>query len=614
MQGIKIQSVFSYCLGLVIFVAVVAVSQLSFKHARLDLTEQNIYSLSTGTKEIVQNIQQEIQLTLYFSDKASKDLTAFRSYAKRVQEILAEYALLSEGKLSIEVIDPEPFSQAEDQAAEFSLQAVPIGNGDEIYFGISAQNNAGDDGIISFLSPDKEAFLEYEISELIYRLGQKVSPIVGLMSSLPMGGGFDMQSGGTKAPWTIYEQLDQLYDLRWVDEKLQDIDKDIQLLILVQPQNLNADSLYELDQYVLNGGKLLLFMDPKADSQQAARQEVEKLEEFESEISLNTLLAKWGIEYHPDIIIDSQYGLTVSRGENQPPMRHLGLLGVQEDGLNANEITTADLEIINFGSSGHVTTIENSKVQFDGLVWSSIQAQVIDVKQYQLMQDPVELLQNFEASSDSYILAARLSGQADSAFKDKPLDSVYEGTHIPNNENINVIVVADTDVLTDRLWVQVQNFFGQRVVQPWADNGAFVGNLVQQYLGSSSLINIRSRGRFTRTFEVVQDLKLKAQDDYLSHEQTLEKQLQETEQQLAMFEQLREKDSLSLSADQESTLANFQQEKLRIRKALRDVRHELDKDIESLATNLKLLNIVFFPLFLTALLLLIARFRLLRKK
>ncbi len=612
MQVIKMKSVFTYCVGLAVFVAVIAVSQLSLKHVRLDLTEQNIYSLSAGTKEIVQNIEQEIKLTLYFSDKASKDLTAFRSYAKRVQELLAEYALLSDGKLNIEVIDPKPFSEAEDQAAEFSLQAVPIGNGDEIYFGISAKNSAGDDGIISFLSPDKEAFLEYEISELIYRLGQKVSPVIGLMSSLPMGGGFDMHSGGTKAPWTVYEQLDQLYDLRWVDEKLQDIDKDIQLLILVQPQNLNEDSLYELDQYVLSGGKLLVFMDPKADSQQVtASQEVEA---FERDISLNTLLTKWGVEYHPDIIIDSQYGLTVSRGQNQPPMRHLGLLGIQEDGLNANEITTADLEIINFGSSGFLTGIENSLVQFDSLVWSSLQAQVMDAEQYESMQDPVELLKNFSASDESYILAARLSGPVNSAFQHKPLNSVYEGDHIPSHENINVIIVADTDVLTDRLWVQVQNFFGQRAVQPWADNGAFVGNLVQQYLGSASLINIRSRGRFNRTFEVVQDLKLKAQDDYLSHERALEEQLQETEQQLAMFEQLREKGSLTLSADQESTLANFQHEKLRIRKALRDVRHELDKDIESLATQLKLLNIIVFPLLLTALLLLLARFWLRGKK
>ena len=577
------------------------------------MTEQNIYSLSPGSEQILANLQQDVALTLFFSDKASKDLTALRSYALRVQELLQEYTLLSKGKLTFNVIDPEPFSEEEDKAAEFGLQAVPLGTGDEVYFGLSAQNAAGVEANIAFLQPDKEAFLEYQVSELIYRLGQTQTPVVGLLSELDMQGGFDMRSGGSTPPWTIYEQLDQMYDVRIVDSEMNQLDEAISLLILVQPEKLSEVLLYEIDQFVLNGGKLLVFMDPKAETQQAPNMPEEG--EDASSHALKKLFDQWGIEYKAnEVVTDSAYGLTVSMGENQPPMRHLGLLGVQQDGMNPNEVVSSDLESINFASAGRLNdkSAELDSLQFDALVWSSDMAQVINTEDYAASTDPSQLLNNFTPSGESYVLAARLSGSANSAFDEKPLDSEAVANHTKTTNQLNVIVVADTDVLTDRLWVQVQTFFGQRIAQPWADNGAFVNNIVEQYLGSSDLIGIRSRGRFSRPFEVVQDIQQKAQDEYLANEEALQQQLQETEEQLALLEQQRAKESLTLSPAQEVALENFQQQKLRIRKALRDVRHELDKDIESLGNWLKVLNIAVFPILLTCLLLIIMRIRLRR--
>ncbi len=606
-------TVVKYTLAVICFCGVLLASQWLLKGARLDMTEQNIYSLSPGSEQILANLQQDVALTLFFSDKASKDLTALRSYALRVQELLQEYTLLSKGKLTFNVIDPEPFSEEEDKAAEFGLQAVPLGTGDEVYFGLSAQNAAGVEANIAFLQPDKEAFLEYQVSELIYRLGQTQTPVVGLLSELDMQGGFDMRSGGSTPPWTIYEQLDQMYDVRIVDSEMNQLDEAISLLILVQPEKLSEVLLYEIDQFVLNGGKLLVFMDPKAETQQAPNMPEEG--EDASSHALKKLFDQWGIEYKAnEVVTDSAYGLTVSMGENQPPMRHLGLLGVQQDGMNPNEVVSSDLESINFASAGRLNdkSAELDSLQFDALVWSSDMAQVINTEDYAASTDPSQLLNNFTPSGESYVLAARLSGSANSAFDEKPLDSEAVANHTKTTNQLNVIVVADTDVLTDRLWVQVQTFFGQRIAQPWADNGAFVNNIVEQYLGSSDLIGIRSRGRFSRPFEVVQDIQQKAQDEYLANEEALQQQLQETEEQLALLEQQRAKESLTLSPAQEVALENFQQQKLRIRKALRDVRHELDKDIESLGNWLKVLNIAVFPILLTCLLLIIMRIRLRR--
>jgi ABC-type uncharacterized transport system involved in gliding motility auxiliary subunit len=597
-------TVLKFVLAPVCFVLILLISQFVFKGARVDLTEQNIYSLSQGSKNIMENLEQEVTLNLYFSDKSTKDLTSLRSYAKRVEELLQEYVLLSGGKLSLNLIDPEPFSEAEDKAAEAGLQAVPIATGDDVYFGLQASNAKGDNSIIGFFQPDKEPFLEYEISELIYRLSQTSIPVVGLMTSLDMRGGFDMQQGGTTPPWAVFEQLDQLYDVRWVEDEIEEVDKDIELLVVVQPSNLDDASLYAIDQFVMNGGKLIAFVDPKAESKQQNPM-------GEEEIAINPLqplLKQWGVDYDDSqVVIDAQYGLTVSSGQGMPPVRHLGLLGVQVDGLNPNEVATGELETVNLASAGFVLPSEDASTTFDALLWSSTVAQPIDVNRYNLAHDPRQLMQNFAPTGESYVLAARLSGPASSHFESAPLVLEEPHEHINSNDNINVMVIADSDVLTDRLWVQVQNFFGQRIVQPWADNGALAQNMVEQYLGSNDLITIRSRGRFARPFEVVQDLQQQAQSKFYENEQALQHQLEETEQRMAELEKQRDKDSLILSPEQEATLNGFQQEKLRIRKALRDVRHELDKDIESLGSWLKILNIAIIPILLTLLLLLLAR-------
>jgi len=301
-------------------------------------------------------------------------------------------------------------------------------------------------------------------------------------------------------------------------------------------------------------------------------------------------------------------------GQNTPPVRHLGLLGVQIDGLNPNEVVTAELETLNFASTGHLSQAEGAKTTFDSLVWSSTAAQEIDINKYNLARDPRKLMEGFQPSGESYTLAARISGPAESQFDKAPSDIENPPEHIASSDNINVMVIADTDVLTDRLWVQVQNFFGRRIVQPWADNGSFAQNMAEQFLGSDDLIAIRSRGRFTRPFEVVEDLQQAAQDKYYENEQALQQQLKETEQRLAQLEEQRDKDTLTLSPEQQATLNGFQQEKLRIRKALRDVRHELDKDIEGLGVWLKVLNIAILPMILTLLLLVVARMMLRQRK
>jgi len=617
------QSVIKIVIAPIIFVLVLVLSQVFFDWARVDLTQEQVYSLSDGTKNIIADIEQPIEFTLYYSDKASKDLTALRSYAQRVKEVLQEYALLSEGKIELSMVDPEPFSEAEDQAAEAGLQSVPIATGDSIYLGLHAKNEDGSEAQIPFFQPDREAFLEYEISELIQQLSQPMNPVVAVYSELDVAGGFDMHHGGRTPPWTVYEQMEQRYDVRMLDESMDDLNNSVELLVLIQPKELDEKAIYKIDQYAMSGGKVVVFVDPKSETAQHGMMDPDN-----ASVGLNPLqplFEAWGVDYQNDqVVLDKALGLTVSVGQGKPPVRHLGIIGAGVDNLNANEVITADLESINLSSTGYLQPIENASTTFDSLLWSSTNAQLMEVNQYNMLATPERLQQSVvdsSASNDleeeqSYIFAARLSGVGSSAFEQSILDSTTEdaetSNHIANTDKLNVIIVADTDLLTDRMWVQVESFFGRRILQPWADNGAFAINTFEQFIGSSDLIAIRSRGRFTRPFTQVESLKYEAEARYLDNERRLQEQLQQTEQRLAELQEQQTQGSVMLNPEQQQALAEFQQEKLAIRKALRDVRHELDKDIERLGTYLKVINIALAPSVLVALLWIIARRRIRR--
>ena len=210
----------------------------------------------------------------------------------------------------------------------------------------------------------------------------------------------------------------------------------------------------------------------------------------------------------------------------------------------------------------------------------------LDAFQFQFLSDPADLMRAFSPTGENYVVAVRLSGSAPSAFPEG--FDANEGTNLTETDDLNVILIADTDILSDRMWVRVQNFFNQRIASPWANNGDMVINALDNLSGGASLISIRSRGRFTRPFDVVQDLRREAEARYLESANNLQTQLTEAERQLTDLQSNRGGNNLlGLSPEQEQALIRFQEEKLKIRKQLRDVRHRLDSDIELLGSTLK---------------------------
>ena len=601
-----------------IFFAFTVLNNALFSSARIDLTENKLYTLTLGTRDLIAEIDEPIKFRFFFSQRASEDLTALRAYARRVQELLEEYQALAGGSINLEIIDPEPFSEEEDLAAQFGLQSVPVNNaGDELYFGLVGTNSVDDQLIISFFQPDKEEFLEYDISRIIHQLNSSRKPKVGLLSSLKIQGDIDTSTFQTTPAWVVIDQLTQQYEVVDVAMDATELPRDMQLLVIVHPKSLSDPTLFAIDQFAMAGGRVLLFVDPLAEMER--RPPGEMPAEPASNFSL---LSNWGMQLRADTVLaDSVAALNVG-GSNGQPVRHLGILGLSAENFNSDDVSLASLESINVTTSGILDMVGRPESRIDILIQSSENAMPMASTEFQSLTDPEQLLKTFVPTGERYTIAARISGKAVTAYPEgvdfetvpgadpevevegqgqveSTRDTQLHQAVLTGTDKLNVIVVADTDILTDRLWVQVQNFFGQAIASPWANNGDFVLNSVDNLLGGSELISIRSRGRFSRPFTVVESLRLAAQSKYQKSADTLQRELEETEAELNEVESSQsDQNLLALSPEQEQAITQFQDEKLRIRKQLRDVRHQLDKDIEGLGATLKLINIIVLPLLL----------------
>ena len=343
---------------IILFVALMLVVNVLFRGARVDLTENNLYTLSPGTKEILSKLDEPINLYLFYSDKGTQNLPQLRTYATRVRELLEEMAARSNGHIKLEVIDPLPFSEDEDRATTYGLQAVPVSAGGEtIFLGLAGTNSTNGQAVIPFFQPEKEAFLEYDVAKLVHDLATPKKPVIALVSSLPMGVGFDPETRQMRDPWAIQQQLSQSFDVRDLNAAgIKSIDPDINVLVLVHPKDLSEDAQYAIDQFVLRGGHLLVFVDPDAelDTSGADPQNPQAAMFADHSSDLPKLFKAWGIDYDPKkIVLDRARAVAVSVGQGRAPVRHPGIIGLTAEDLNRDDVITANLDSINVSSSGY---------------------------------------------------------------------------------------------------------------------------------------------------------------------------------------------------------------------------------------------------------------------
>ena len=630
---------------------------------RLDLTGDRLFTLAPATREIVSSLETPIEISFFYSDSATEDVPQIRTYATRVQELLREIVIASEGRLSLNVIDPEPFSEDEDLANQFGIQPVPVTQGGEaIYFGLVAAQPLAEGApeslrvaeTMPLIRPDQEPFLEYEFVKLITQAANPERPVVALLTGLDLDGGFDPASNQMLQPWFVMDVIRQLYDVRRISPLDATIDGDVDIVMLAHPRDLSDTMLYAIDQHLLRGGGAIVFLDPSADSL-VTRSPQGILVPAGMGSDLPGLLEAWGVEYDSgQVLVDNGLALRVSMGQGSRPEPHLGMLGFQRGNLDGDDIITSRLETINVSSAGVIAQAEGAATQFEPLLQSSTDSMLLNAALVQDLAEPSALFEAFEATPESYTLAARVSGVLDSAFPEgppppevedsdlteegqaadeeaagatdaesttteeatdigdtdagesaEPADTTEEETvpHLARSEApVNILLFADTDMMSDRMWVQVAQFLGQRIPQPFANNGDLVINALDNLAGGASLASIRGRGTYSRPFNRVIEMQREADDRLREEEAVLLARLAEAEAEIARLSQNAEGGPLDVIAPEiQAEIDQFNQQMIDTRRRLRDVQFQLTEDIERLGANLKWINTLLVPALLSAL-------------
>jgi ABC-type uncharacterized transport system involved in gliding motility auxiliary subunit len=607
-------SILGVGLAVVLFAALNAWGSLELRGYRLDLTQGRVFTLSDGTRQLLAQMQEPVTLRLYVS-RALREANPFLgTYADRVQDMLEAYATASNGRVALELIDPEPFSVDEDRAVGFGLEPVALDSGQSAYFGIAGTNSTDDVDVLPILSPERERFLEYDLTRLVYNLANPEKPALGLISGLPLNGDPLRQY----QPWAIYEQLGQLFDIRHLGGDIDAIEPEIRLLLIAHPQGLTPKTLWAIDQFVLGGGKALVFVDPQSEAM-AMRQQRPMPGAAATASDLEPLLKAWGVELVPDrIVADPQTARQVQLpvGGRQQVVDYLAWLSVPEWGLNRDEIATAELHTVNLATAGWLKAVEGAGTTLTPLVTSSADAMAADAETVRMFPDPIELIRSYQRGGVPMVMAARLSGPAKSAYPDAPPEGVEakDGRLVASQGPIDVIVVADSDILDDRSWLATQSLFGQQVGIPVADNADFVANALDFLAGSSALAGLRRRDVTFRPFTRVAEIRRAAEAQYRAKERELTERLQDLQRKLASMEVGESDDGALMTAAQKAELDGFRAQLLDTRRELRDVQHALRSDIEALRDRARFANIAAVPLLIAALAVVVALVRKVRMR
>ena len=606
-------------LAAVLFLAVNLAVNLSLRSAQVDLTERGLYTLSDGTRKVLTSLTEPITLRLYFTRALGESYPGHQAYANRVRELLERYVNISGGKIRLEVKNPEAFSEVEDEAVTFGLQGLPYDqSGDRGYFGLAGTNSVDGKAVIPYFTTEREPFLEYDLTKLVYSLATLDRPVVGMVARLPVEGGFMMGQRPVPA-WAVISQIRELFDVRTMPAEFNAVPPEIGMLMLVHPKNLSDETLYAIDQFVMRGGRVLAFIDPNAETEAPSPQGPP------GPSDIDRLLKSWGVTFIKDkVAADLQSARRVNvRHEGQiTQVDYVAWNTLDRRNLDTTDAVVADIRDLNVGSAGILEPAEDATTTFRPLVTTSEDSEALDVAKLQGRIDIVALFRDFKASGKKLTMAARGTGPVKSAFPDGP-PLIGEGedaekarlerakTHLAESQKpLNAVVVADTDVLHEGLWAEIRNVNGEQLLVPYAGNSDFVINAVENLSGGDVLLGLRSRGDSKRPFLMVEKIQLEAERKFRAEQEKLAKELQETQKRI---EGLTNREGANgeaiLTAEEKTAIAEFRRKMIDIRHDLRNVQHALRKDIDALDAWLKFLNIAAIPLILgfAALIIAVAR-------
>jgi ABC-type uncharacterized transport system involved in gliding motility auxiliary subunit len=610
------RTIFSFVGVIAVLAIVIGINMFAdarLANVQIDATQGQIYTLSPGTRQILAGLKEPVTLRLFYSRQLGTTVPAYGTYADHVREMLRDYASLSNGKVKLEFYDPEPFSDTEDRAMAYGLQGVPLDQGGtQIYFGLVGTDLEDDERTIPFFQADRERFLEYDVTRLIYELSNPKRPVVGVMSSLPLDGDpRAMMMGQPSQPFASATLLRQTNTVKTVPTTAQVIDPDIQVLLVAEARDLSPATLYAIDQFVMRGGKLMAMVDPWSEALAAVPSQ-NGMPPTDTASDLKPLFAAWGIDFDPTKVVGDLTGAwRVRAGGNDrvQAVNYPAWFSIR-DGVNHNDPATADVQQITVASAGFIAKDPKSSIAFTPLLTTSDQSGLIPVDQVKMPQ-PAQVLANFKVAGGPRVIAARVHGVLKSAFSGPPpltgtekRPADFPAYKAQTDGPANMVVVADSDILADRFWVRIADFFGQQTATPFADNGPFVANLIGTLAGGDALIGLRGRGDTNRPFTLVQQMQGQAEAQFRQTEKALQAHLDDVEKQLRTLRTGNgdaSKTEAVITPQQRAAIDAARQDVLQTRQKLRAVQLALNHDIDRLEMDLRLFTIVLVPALLTIL-------------
>jgi ABC-type uncharacterized transport system involved in gliding motility auxiliary subunit len=616
------------------------------RNAKADLTADGLYTISSGTRHVLGRIEEPINVRLYYSRRLGQAAPLFGKYFERVRALLEQYRDLSGGKVQLTVLEPELFSDAEDRAVASGLRGVRLNQeGETGYFGLVASNTTDNDAAIEFFSPDRERFLEYDLTKLINGLANPKKRVVGLMSGMPIDGGMDpMQPMRQPAPaWTVMDQIREFFDVKPIEQTVTEIPGDIDVLMLVQPNALSKDAAYAIDQFVLRGGRVLALVDPLTETVPPSGPM--GMPAMPTGPEMEALLKAWGVAIDnsklagdPTMARRVQFG--GSPGGRPVVTDYLAWLQIDGKHINAADPLAGGIERLNMASAGFITKVDGATTMVQPIIETSPGAGEMGADSLRMMPNPLTLAKEFKSGGKPLVLAARITGEGKTAFPDgrpkdatakppggdaakpsgdsadkasdgdaaKPKDAAAaeaKAADAPKGEPViphfasgplNIILVADADFLHDQFWVTVQELLGQRMAIPQAHNAALVINALENLAGGEALASLRGRGVNDRPFERVAAIRREAERSYREKEQALNAKLKDLQGKLQQMETRIEGGQILLSDKDRQTIEGFRGEMIGVRRELRGVQADLRRDIDRLDVWLKFFNIAAVPL------------------
>ncbi len=612
----RIVSTTGVVLASCLFISVVILANTALTTWRIDLTENKLFTLSDGTRNILKNLEEPIQFDFYFSRKGMVDFPLLANYGSRVRDMLEEYAAYADGKLILNIIEPETFSDTEDQAVASGLRTVSANaTSDRVYFGLVGTNSTDDEKVIPFFQSNREAALEYDLTKMIYNLAYPEKRVVGVVSQLPIMG---VENDNQQPAWTVVNALKEFFEVQDLGTRLETIDDKVDVLLIVHPKDLTYRTRFAIDQYLLRGGKALLFLDPLAEQDRSTPDEANPQVIPRLDSYLPGLLGAWGLKMADQKIVgDIKAAMRVQANSprGMTEIDYLPWLRLSADNFNPDDFSSSELNLIHMGTVGAIEVAEDKGLTLTPLIQTSTKSTLLERDLILFQRDPTVILNNFKSEDRKMLLATRVQGKVNTAFPDGMPSDEEDGEAVKDQSfvsegELNVIIVSDTDILADHFWVRNQNMFGVQVPQPIASNGDFVINSVENLAGNTDLISLRGRGKYARPFTLVEEITKEAEARFRAREQELQASLDETEKKIQELQQEQGgEQSYLLNSKLTDEIEKFRSERLQIRKELRRVQHELKKNIEKLGSQVRFINIGLIPLLITILALTIGIYR-----